>query len=121
MINLAKEGSVWRTGANNATELRISNPITIGGKELAAGTYSLYSIPNYSGQWTIIINSKLSWGTQYDKTSDVMRFTAKTTKTTETTETLTINVADIDGNGKDATLEIHWGNIIVEAPFTVSL
>ena len=120
MSSLAKEGKVWRTGANNATEITISNPITIGGKELAAGTYSLYTIPNYSGNWTFIINSKLSWGTQYDEASDVMRFEATASQTADVTETLTINISDIDANGKDATLEIRWGNVSVKAPFTVS-
>ena len=119
MSKLAPNDKVWRTGANNATELKISNPITIGGQELAAGTYSLYSIPGDS-EWTIIINSKLSWGTQYDEKEDVMRFKAKATKTAESIETMTINITDIDANGKDAKLEICWGNASVKAPFTVS-
>ena len=120
MSKLAPYGKVWRTGANNATELKISNPITIGGKELAAGTYSLYTIPAESGDWTLIINSKLSWGTSYSEDADIMRFPAKAIKTAESTETLTIGVADINANGKDAALEIHWGNVCVKAPFSVS-
>ncbi len=119
MDKLAKPGKVWRTGANNATELKISNPITLGGKELAAGTYSLYSIPG-DEEWTIIINKKLSWGTQYDAKEDVMRFAARATKTADTTETFTINIADISDNDKDAALELRWGNVSVKAPFTVS-
>ncbi len=119
MNKLAKPGKVWRTGANNATELKISNPITIGGQELPAGTYSLYSIPGAT-EWTLIINKKLSWGTQYDEKEDVMRFAAKAAKTAETTETFTINIADIADNDKDAALELRWGNVSVKAPFTVS-
>ena len=120
MSKLAPYGKVWRTGANYATELKISNPITIGGKELAAGTYSLYSIPAESGDWTFIINSKLSWGTSYSEDGDIMRFSAIASKTAESTETLTIGVADINANGKDAALEIRWGNLSVKAPFSVS-
>ena len=120
MSKLAPYGKVWRTGANNATELKISNPITVGGKELAAGTYSLYSIPAESGDWTLIINSKLSWGTAYSEDGDIMRFSAKASKTAESTETLTIGVADINANGKDAAIEIRWGNVSVKAPFSVS-
>jgi len=119
MASLAPNGAVWRTGANNATAFLISNAITIGGKELAAGNYSLWTIPG-DGEWTIIINNKHGWGTQYDKTGDVMRFKAKATKTAESTETVTINISDIDANGKDANLEIRWGNVSVKAPFTVS-
>ena len=119
MASLAPNGAVWRTGANNATAFLISNAITIGGKELAAGNYSLWTIPA-AGEWAIIINSKHGWGTQYDKTGDVMRFKAKATKTAEATETVTINISDIAANGKDANLEIRWGNVSVKAPFTVS-
>ena len=119
MAKLAPNGKVWRTGANNATAFLISNAITIGGKELAAGNYSLWTIPG-DGEWTVIINSKHGWGTQYDESGDVMRFKAKATKLAETTETVTINISDIDANGKDANLEICWGNVSVKAPFTVS-
>ena len=119
MSSMAKPGKVWRTGANNATSMTISNAITIGGKELAAGTYSLWTIPA-DGEWTVIINSKQGWGTSYDKSGDVMRFPAKATKTATSTETVTINISDIDANGKDAALEISWGNVSVKAPFTVS-
>jgi len=119
MAKLAPNGKVWRTGANNATSLTIGNAITIGGKELAAGTYTLWTIPG-EGEWTVIINSLQSWGTQYKEKGDVMRFSAKAIKTSETTETVTINISDIDGNGKDANLEIRWGNVSVKAPFTVS-
>ena len=119
MESLAPTGKVWRTGANNSTALLISNAITIGSKELAAGNYSLWTIPA-NGEWTIIINSKHGWGTQYDETGDVMRFSAKATKTAETTETMTIDISDIDANGKDAALEIRWGNVSVKAPFSVS-
>ena len=119
MSSLVKQGEVWRTGANNATEIKISNPIMIGGKELAAGTYSLYTIPG-EGEWTVIINSKLSWGTEYTESEDVMRFTAPASKTAETTETFTIDISDIDANGKDAKLELRWGNVSVKAPFSVS-
>ena len=119
MSKLAQSGKVWRTGANAATELKVSNPITMGGKELAAGTYSLYSIPG-DGEWTVIVNSKLSWGTQYDESGDVIRFQAKAMKTAASTETFTIEVSDIDANGKDANIELRWGNVSVKAPFTVS-
>lgn len=119
LATLAPNGKVWRTGADEATVLTISNPITIGGKELAAGTYSLHSIPA-DGDWTIIINSKQTWGNRYDESGDVMRFSAKATKTAETTETMTIDISDIDANGKDAAIEIRWGNVSVKAPFSVS-
>ena len=117
--SLAPNGKVWRTGANEATELTFSKDVTIGGNKLAAGTYSLYTIPGDS-EWTIIINSKLSWGTQYSKDSDVARFAAKASKASDSTETFTIDVSDISENGKNANLELRWGTAVVKVPFEVS-
>ena len=42
---LAPTGVVWRTGANGATKLTFSHPVTIGGKLLAAGSYALFTLP----------------------------------------------------------------------------
>src|SRR6476620_9774358 len=41
-----KFGAVWRTGANETTEIKLFKPVTFGDKQLAAGTYSLYTIPD---------------------------------------------------------------------------
>jgi len=51
-------GEVWRTGANEATEITVTKDVTIAGKKLAAGTYSLFTTPN-ADRWTIHVNSKL--------------------------------------------------------------
>ena len=66
---------VWRTGANEATEITITRDIKINGTLLKAGTYSLFTIPK-EGSWTIIVNSDLGqWGSyNYLSTYDVLRF-----------------------------------------------
>ena len=51
-------GEVWRTGANEASEITVTKDVTIGGKKLAAGTYSLFTTPN-AESWKIHFNSKL--------------------------------------------------------------
>ncbi len=51
-------GEVWRTGANEATEITTTRDLTIGGKKLPAGTYSLFTTPGPES-WTIHFNSKL--------------------------------------------------------------
>ncbi len=68
-------GEVWRTGANEATEITVTRNIQINGKLLLAGTYSLFTIPDEK-KWTIIINAEPGlWGSyNYNKTLDVMRF-----------------------------------------------
>lgn len=66
---------VWRTGANEATEITITNDIVINGHSLKAGTYSLFTIPGQE-KWTIILNSDLGmWGAyNYNPKTDVLRF-----------------------------------------------
>lgn len=55
-------GTVWRTGANEATTFTTNKALTIGGKTLPAGKYTLWTIPN-KDQWSVIFNSKMyGWG-----------------------------------------------------------
>lgn len=51
-------GELWRTGANEATELTTTGDITFGGRTLAAGTYSLFTTPG-ADRWTVHLNSHL--------------------------------------------------------------
>ncbi len=55
---LEKYGTTWRAGANNPTIIEFSTPVSIAGKNLAAGKYSLFITPQESGDWTIHLNSK---------------------------------------------------------------
>lgn len=55
---LVPYGEVWRTGANEATELTTTGDITFGGQKLAAGTYSLFTTPG-PDRWTVHLNSHL--------------------------------------------------------------
>lgn len=71
---LEKYGKVWRTGANEATIFEVSNAVKINGQPLAAGRYSLHTIPN-KDEWTIIFNRTAEqWGSyQYDQKQDALR------------------------------------------------
>jgi hypothetical protein len=51
-------GERWRTGANEATEITLTKDVTVAGKRLAAGTYSLFTTPGADG-WKIHFNSML--------------------------------------------------------------
>jgi hypothetical protein len=55
---LVPYGERWRTGANEATEIAISKDLTVGGKKLAAGIYSISTIPG-ADKWTVHFNSQL--------------------------------------------------------------
>ena len=51
-------GEIWRTGSDEATEVKFYNDIMFGNKYVKAGTYVLYTIPN-KNYWTIILSNKL--------------------------------------------------------------
>ncbi len=66
---LVPYGKVWRTGANENTVFTTDKDLTINGKNLPAGTYSLFTIPE-KDKWTVIWNKKqYAWGINFDQTS----------------------------------------------------
>jgi hypothetical protein len=51
-------GERWRTGANEATEITVTKDVTVAGKKLPAGTYSLFTTPG-ADSWKFHFNSQL--------------------------------------------------------------
>ena len=117
---LAPTGSVWRTGANGATKVTFSDPVTIGGKTLAAGSYGLFTIPGETS-WTIIFNTNSKgWGSfDYKESEDVVRLQVKPETTSNSTETFTINVDNI--NAESATISLKWAKTLVNIPVTTDI
>jgi len=72
---LVPHGQVWRTGANEATRIRFSDPVRVQGQEVPAGTYALFAIPTEKS-WTMILNKKAEqWGAfSYSQAEDQLRF-----------------------------------------------
>ncbi len=71
--DIAPFDKVWRTGANEAATFEITKDAKIEGKPLAAGKYSLYTIPGEK-TWTIIFNKRWDqWGTEYNEADDALR------------------------------------------------
>ncbi|MGF1636861.1 MAG: DUF2911 domain-containing protein [Cyclobacteriaceae bacterium] len=114
--DLVPYGKVWRTGANEATEITATKMINIGGQMLAAGTYTIFSIP-YEDKWTIILNSDLGqWGAyNYDESKDVLRFDVPTQKTEEKYEPFTI---EFELQEEAANILMMWENTKVTIPLT---
>lgn len=104
---LVPYGANWRTGANSNTKIKFSEDVIVGGKEIPAGEYSLYSVPS-EGDWTIILNSSTgNWGTTgYDKSKDVARFKAPSYYLTNKVETYTMQFTNISYD--KCNLEMTW-------------
>jgi hypothetical protein len=109
LVKLAPPEKIWRTGANEATEITFYKDVIFGGKPLNAGTYSLFTIPSLDGDWTVIINrAKNLWGSYYYKQDqDVIRVSGKASKIEENIEALSMTFEE------DMTLKIGWGNTVV--------
>jgi hypothetical protein len=97
----------WRTGANNATRLSFSTPVSLNSVGVPAGTYELFTIPGQA-EWTIIIHKNMSqWGDyQYDAKNDVVRFKAKPVTTSTPTETFAIGLTEL--RDASAILYLAW-------------
>jgi hypothetical protein len=117
---LAPTGSVWRTGANGATKVTFSQPVTVGGKLLAAGSYALFTIPG-EALWTIIFNTNTnSWGSfSYKESEDVVRFQVKPETTSNSTENFTINLDNITPEA--ATISLKWSKTLVNIPISTDI
>ncbi len=112
-------GIVWRTGANNATVITLTDTVQIEGNTLLPGAYSLFSIPG-ADEWTIILNKNVNqWGAYaYDEKQDLLRFKVKPLKLDSKVETLTIQFADVHLD--HCLLQILWENTGINIHLTTN-
>jgi hypothetical protein len=99
-------GEVWRTGANEATTFVASSDITVGGKAVPAGSYTIFTVPT-ADKWTLIVNKKTGeWGIPYKYESDELaRVDMKVSKLPAPVENFTIAY---DKSGSGCTLRMDW-------------
>ena len=112
--NLVKYGEVWRLGANEATEIEFYRHVKIGGKKIAKGRYTLYTIPE-ENSWTFILNKETdTWGSfKYDAQKDVIRVNVEVQKLSTSTEYLTMVFEKTISGCK---LVVIWDNVKTELP-----
>ena len=105
----------WRTGANESTVVVFPEDVYVEGELVPEGVYSLYTIPRASGDWIVIINNKLSWGTQYDEAEDFLRVEV-TPQEAHHMEQMMIYFENVKLEQGD--LVIHWDT--VKVPVTIA-
>lgn len=106
---------VWRTGANEATTITLSQAVKINGQPLPAGTYSFHTIPGKTS-WTLIFNKTAEqWGSyDYDASKDALRIQV-TPVTGPNQEWMAFSFSDVSTDG--ATVELAWEKLRV--PFKI--
>ncbi len=111
---IAPYGKVWRTGANEATEIQFYKDVIIGDSLITAGTYSLFTIPNKK-EWTIIFNKDVDvWGAySYNEQQDVARIQVAADTNRESLDALSIVFDNEKGHVEMA---IGWGKVRAFVP-----
>ena len=105
---LVPYGQIWRTGANDATTFVTDTNVTVGGKAVPAGSYTIFTVPK-ADAWSLVISKKTGeWGTDYPgEKEDLVRVPMTVSKTSAPVENFTIA---FDQAGSKCTLRIEWEN-----------
>lgn len=110
---------MWRTGANGSTDITLSDDAMIGGNEVKAGKYALYTKPG-KDEWKVMLYSDADiWGTpgeKFDESKVVASFTVKSESLPFSVESFTIGTNNIKSSSVDVMM--YWENTIVSFPLT---
>lgn len=99
-------GQVWRTGANEATTLVTDTNLSIGGKDVPSGSYTLFTIPN-ADKWVLIVSKKTGeWGIPYPgESGDLVRVDMRVSQLPALVENFTIAY---DQTGSTCAMHLDW-------------
>ncbi|OQP67063.1 hypothetical protein A3860_01520 [Niastella vici] len=112
---LIKYGSVWRLGANEATEIEFFKDVAITDKKVQKGRYVIYCIP-HENNWTLVLNDDLyTWGLKIDSTKDEYKFTIPIAKTRFPYELFTM---EFEKANKGMQLIMEWDSVKASLPIT---
>ena len=114
---LVEFNSVWRLGANEATEIEFFRDVKVNGTRVKKGRYTLYCIPTTTN-WTMILNKDTDiWGAfKYDSKKDVLRTTIPVQRLAEPAEALSMT---FEKAGTGAELIMAWDNMMARLPVTL--
>jgi len=120
MLAQAPKGHVWRLGADEATTLTVTGRAFFGNMVIQNGTYTLFAERTSEDAWTLLVNSQTGqWGTEHDRSKDLIGIPLKWEKQAESAEELTIEVQPEKPNGDTGILTIRWGKDVLRQRFTL--
>lgn len=111
--------TLWRTGANAATQFRTNRDLVIAGRTLPAGKYTLWT--RVTGEaFALLVNAQTGqWGTVHDSARDLMQLPLEKRPLTETVEMFTIRAQAEDGGTGRGMLRLQWDDTELVLPFEV--
>lgn len=112
---LIPNGKVWRTGANEATEIIFYKDVKLGKQKVKTGTYTLATIPGEK-EWLIILSSGLNvWGAySYKEENDVARIKVPVSHGDDVIEAFSIALVKSE---KGIDMIFGWDTLRVRVPF----
>lgn len=115
LSELAPNGKVWRTGANEAAEITFYTDVMFGKNKINAGTYTLFTIPGEK-EWTVILSKDLNvWGAYFYKPeNDVARLNVPVTQASESLEAFSMVFSE---SGNAVVLNMGWDKVRITVPF----
>ena len=104
--DLVPFGEVWRAGADDATSFVPNVDLTVGGKSIPAGKYTMFTLPTQT-KWALIISKQTGeWGIPYPgEKFDFARLEMKVSKLGSPLENFTIS---FDQTGTNCTMKLDW-------------
>ncbi len=104
--DLVPYGEVWRAGADDATSFVPNVDVVMGGRNVPAGRYTLFTLPA-PDKWTLILSKKIGeWGIPYPgEKFDFARMEMKVSKLPSPLENFTIA---FDQTGTSCTMKLDW-------------
>lgn len=115
---LVEYGKVWRMGANEATEIEFFKDVTMGGKSIPKGRYTIYAIPE-PDKWTVIVNKETdTWGSfKYDSKNDLVRMEAPVQKLADPADDFSLSFEKSTGGFN---MQVAWDTVMVNLPLKVN-
>ncbi|MEO0625634.1 MAG: DUF2911 domain-containing protein [Bacteroidota bacterium] len=115
--DLVPYGKVWRTGANEATQITFAQDVLVGEANVPvpAGTYALFTLPQDKDNWTIIINQGADlWGAyDYQEEQDVARVSGSA-------EMVEPGAERMDFSLSESEIRLHWADLVVSFPVSAA-
>jgi hypothetical protein len=107
--------TLWRVGANAATQFTTTADLAIGGRTLSAGTYSLWiRVPPDDASYALVFNTQSGqWGTEHHAERDVLSVPLSVRRAPAFAERLAIA---IDASGDAAVLRVRWADLELSTP-----
>ncbi len=107
------KGEVWTPGANASTTIQVSRDVTVGGKPLPAGKYSVWLVSDPSAPWTLYFHTNATlFHNRHPKITEMaLAVPVSQTSTAEHVEILTFDFPRVSPAG--AQLRLRWGTTVV--------